>query len=145
MRAHEWAWLLMSSHEYTLAWCHEHSWALMSTLVITGKCWFSKWLPFSILAISQSRFHKIITKTGLLKNVQDRILRLLGSRENRKTKVETILVDPWILEGYETSEQLTKYFLLYKLLPYAVVFNQMLWVLYLKNCVIGRYIFRPFQ
>ena len=53
-----------------------------------------KWLPSSILSISRSRFHQIITnlivlkstRKGLLKNVQDGISRPLVSREINKAK-----------------------------------------------------------
>ena len=75
MSAHKCSWVLLSDPEY--------SWVILSVQVvhsvINKKCWFLKWLPFSILAISRSKFHQIIknlivlksTRKGLLKNVQD--------------------------------------------------------------------------
>ena len=63
-------------------------------------------MPFSILAISRPRFYQIIkknrtflksTRKGLLKNVQDEISTLKGSREIRKTKVERVLLGTRIM------------------------------------------------
>ena len=58
-------------------------------------------MSYCILAISRSRFPQFIknwivlnsAQKGLLKNVQDRISRPLGSREIHKTKVYTVLLD----------------------------------------------------
>ena len=73
--AHDCSWVLLSAPEY--------SWVILSVQVLdslmNNKCWFLKWLSFSILAISRSKFHQIIknlivlksTRKGLLKNVQD--------------------------------------------------------------------------
>ena len=55
---HECSWVLLSAPEY--------SWVILSVQVLDSvmneKCWFLQWLPFSILAISWSKFHQIIKK-----------------------------------------------------------------------------------
>ena len=83
----------------------EYSWVILSVQVLDSvmneTCWFLQWLPFSILAISWSKFHQIIknlidlksTWKVLLKNVQDRTSTGFGGREINKRKVETILRD----------------------------------------------------
>ena len=89
----------------------ERSFVLLSLKVyfsfINKKCLLLKWLPCSILVISWSRFYQIITKwiflestrKELLKNVQDRISKLLGGREIQKTKVYTVLLDTLYVYG----------------------------------------------
>ena len=97
MSAHKCSWVLLSDPEY--------SWVILSVQVVDSvinkKCWFLKWLPSCILAISWSRFHQIKTNwivlkstwKGLWKNVKDGISRCFGGREINKTKVGTILWD----------------------------------------------------
>ena len=95
--AHEWSWVLMRVHEYSLVILKDQ---VLDSL-INEKCWFLKWLPSSILSISQSWFHQIIknwivlksTLKGLLKNVQDGTSRCFGGRDFNNRKVETILRD----------------------------------------------------
>ena len=97
MSAHKCSWVLLSAPEYPCAILKVQG----VDSVINIKCWFLKWLPFSILAISRSRFQQIIpnwivlksTWKGLLKIVQDGISTPLGSREIQKTKVYTVLWD----------------------------------------------------
>ena len=60
-----------------------------------------KGLPFSILAISPTRFHQILTNwivlksmwNGLVRNMQEGTSRCFGGQEINKTKIETILQD----------------------------------------------------
>ena len=113
----EYSWGLQSSHEiyWALQKSFKCSWALMSNpkwawlllsdklldSKINEKCYLLKWLPCSILAISQSRFYQIIkdwiffksTRKGLLKHVQDEICRPLESQEIQKAKAERVLLD----------------------------------------------------
>ena len=55
--AHKCPWALLSASEYSCAILRVQG----VDSVISIKCWFLKWLHFSILAISRSRFHQIIT------------------------------------------------------------------------------------
>ena len=52
--AHKCPWALLSASEYSCAILRVQG----VDSVISIKCWFLKWLHFSILAISRSRFHK---------------------------------------------------------------------------------------
>ena len=97
MSAHKCSWALLSVPEYSCTILRVQG----VDLVINIKCGFLKSLPFSILAISLSRYYQIITNwiilestwKGQLKNVQDEISRCFGGREINKTKVGTILWD----------------------------------------------------
>ena len=102
--------MLMSTHKCSrvLLSDPEYFWVILSVQVVDSvinkKCWFLKWLPFSILAISRSRFHQLITNwivwkstwKGLLKMSKIEFLDNLEAEKLTKQKWEQYCGTPWV-------------------------------------------------